>query len=59
MLLVQKKHGSLRLCIDYYDINWEMVKNKILLPKMDDRLDQLKDVCFPRPTLGLDIIKFR
>jgi len=41
MLLVKKKDGSLRLCVDYKQLNKMTIKNKYLLPRMDDLMDQL------------------
>ena len=43
MLFVKKKDGTLRLCVDYWQLNKMTVKNKYLLPKIDDLFDQLKD----------------
>ena len=42
MLFVKKKDGTLRLCIDYRQLNKLIVKNKNLLPRIDDLFDQLK-----------------
>ena len=42
VLFVKKKDGTLRLCIDYRQLNKLIVKNKYLLPKIDDLFDQLK-----------------
>ena len=42
MLFVKKKDGTLRLCIDYRQLNKLTVKNKYLLPIIDDLFDQLK-----------------
>ena len=33
--------GSLRLCVDYRDLNDSIIKNKYLLPIFDELLDQL------------------
>ena len=41
MLLVKKKDGKLRLCVDYRELNKLKVKNKYPLPRIDDLLDQL------------------
>jgi len=39
---VKKKDGTLRLCIDYRQINKVTVKNIYPLPRIDDLFDQLK-----------------
>ncbi|KZV40756.1 hypothetical protein F511_25608, partial [Dorcoceras hygrometricum] len=38
----QKKDGTMRLCIDYRDLNKITIKNKYPLPRIDDIFDQLK-----------------
>ena len=43
MLFVKKKYGTLRLCVDYRQLNKMTVRNKYLLPRIDDLFDQLKD----------------
>ena len=42
VLFVRKKDGSLRLCIDYRELNKVTVKNKYPLPRIDDLFDQLR-----------------
>ena len=42
MLFVKKKDGTLRLCVDYRQLNKMIVKNKYSLPKIDDLFNQLK-----------------
>ncbi|XP_065881830.1 uncharacterized protein [Euphorbia lathyris] len=42
VLFVKKKDGSMRLCIDYRQLNRVTVKNRYPLPRIDDLLDQLK-----------------
>ena len=42
VLFVEKKDGTLRLCIDYRQLSKLTVKNKYLLPRIDDLFDQLK-----------------
>ena len=42
VLFVKKKDGTLRMCIDYRQINKVIVKNKYLLPRIEDLFDQLK-----------------
>ena len=39
---MKKKDGTLRLCIDYRQLNKVTVKNRYLLPWIDDLFDQLK-----------------
>ncbi|XP_057502680.1 uncharacterized protein LOC130786384 [Actinidia eriantha] len=42
VLFVKKKDGSMRLCIDYRELNLVTVKNKYPLPRIDDLFDQLQ-----------------
>ena len=42
VLFVKKKHGSLRLCVDYQQLNKVIAKSKYPLPRIDDLLDQLR-----------------
>nr|GEZ32559.1 retrotransposon protein, putative, Ty3-gypsy subclass [Tanacetum cinerariifolium] len=42
VLFVKKKDGSFRMCIYYRKLNKLTVKNRYLLPKMDDLFDQLQ-----------------
>jgi len=41
VLLVKKKDGSMRLCLDYRHLNKVTVKNRYPLPRIDDLMDQL------------------
>ena len=43
-LFVKKKDGTLRLCVDYRQLNKMTMKNKYMLPRIDDLFDQLKGV---------------
>ncbi|MBM1124181.1 RNA-directed DNA polymerase, partial [Klebsiella pneumoniae] len=45
-LLVRKKDGSMRMCIDYRKLNRVTVKNKYLIPRIDDLFDQLRGSSF-------------
>ncbi|KAH9705011.1 Endonuclease [Citrus sinensis] len=42
VLFVKKKDGTLRLCIDYRQLNKVTVRNKYPLPRIDDLFDQLQ-----------------
>lgn len=41
VVLVKKKNGDLRLCVDYRDINKKVVKDKYPLPRIQDQIDAL------------------
>lgn len=40
VLLVKKKDGSMRICVDYRQLNKVTIKNKYPLPRIDDLMDQ-------------------
>ncbi|KAJ4792483.1 polyprotein [Rhynchospora pubera] len=42
VMFVKKKDGTLRLCIDYRELNKVTVKNRYPLPRIDDLFDQLQ-----------------
>ena len=42
---MKKKDGTLRMCINYRQINKVTVKNKYSLPRKEDLIDQLKGAC--------------
>jgi hypothetical protein len=42
VLFVKKKDGSMRMCIDYQELNKVTIKNRYPLPRIDDLLDQLQ-----------------
>jgi hypothetical protein len=43
VLFMKKKDGTLRLCIDFRQLNKVTIKNKYPLSRIDDLFDQLKD----------------
>ena len=43
VLFVQKKDGSQRMCEDYRSLNDVIVKNKYLLPRIEDLFDRMRD----------------
>ncbi|XP_058216665.1 uncharacterized protein LOC131327526 [Rhododendron vialii] len=48
-LFVKKKEGTLRLCIDYRQLNKITIKNRYPLPRIDDLFDQLRgSTCFSK-----------
>ena len=42
VLFVKKKDGSMRLCIDYRELNKVTIRNQYPLPRIDDLFDQLQ-----------------
>jgi hypothetical protein len=46
VLFVKKKDGSLRLCIDYRQLNRVTIRNRYPLPCIDDLFDQLQGAQF-------------
>ncbi|GKD24278.1 putative reverse transcriptase domain-containing protein, partial [Tanacetum coccineum] len=42
VLFVKKKDGSMRLCIDYRELNRVTIQNRYPLPRIDDLFDQLQ-----------------
>jgi hypothetical protein len=45
VLFVKKKDGTMRLCIDYRQLNKLTVKNRYPLPRIDDLFDQFRGAC--------------
>ena len=42
VIFVKKKDGTLRLCVDYRDLNKATIRNRYPMPCIDDLFDQLK-----------------
>ena len=42
ILFVKNKDGTLRLCIDFRELDKTTMKNKYPLPRIDDLFDQLR-----------------
>nr|GEW33275.1 hypothetical protein [Tanacetum cinerariifolium] len=42
ILFMKKKDGSIRLCIDYHELNYVTIRNHYPLPRIDDMFDQLQ-----------------
>ena len=42
MLFVNKKDGSRRMCVDYRSLREVTIKNKYLLPPIEDLFDQMR-----------------
>lgn len=42
VLFVKKKDGTLRMCVDYWELNKLTPKNKYPLPRIDNLFDQLR-----------------
>ena len=45
VIFVDKKDGTQRMCVDYRSLNEVTIKNKYLLPRIDDLFDQLRGAC--------------
>nr|GEX64423.1 reverse transcriptase [Tanacetum cinerariifolium] len=46
VLFVKKKDGSMRLCINYRELNCVTIRNRYPLPRIDDFFDQLQGAKF-------------
>jgi hypothetical protein len=42
MIFVKEKDGAMRMCIDYRELNKITIKNKYLLPHVDDLFNRLQ-----------------
>ncbi|KAH0767925.1 hypothetical protein KY285_003796 [Solanum tuberosum] len=46
VLSIRKKDGSLCMCINYHQLNKVTIKNKYLVPRIDDLFDQLQGASY-------------
>eukprot|EP00253_Pinus_taeda_P004243 PITA_04243 len=46
VVLVKKKNGTLRMCIDYKALNKKTLKNRYPIPRIDELMDELKGARF-------------
>ena len=60
MVLVKKKDGTLRMCIDYRALNKKIIKNRYPIPRIDELMDELHgDKSFSKIYLWLGYHKIR
>ena len=45
VVLVKKKDGTLKMCIDYRVLNKKTIKNRYLIPCIDELIDELHGAC--------------
>ena len=42
VIFIEKKDGTMRMCVDYRSLNEVIIKNKYPLPRIEDLFDQLR-----------------
>ena len=57
VLLVKKKDGGSRLCVNYKQLNKLTIKNKYPLPKIDELVDQLHEATILKVWSGISIAR--
>ena len=57
ILLVHKKDGTYRMCVDYRALNWITIKNRFPVPRVEDLFDKLQGaIYFSRTDLKRAVI---
>lgn len=46
VVLVKKKDGTLKMCIDYRVLNKRTLKNRYPIPRIDELMDELREAWF-------------
>jgi hypothetical protein len=41
IVLVKTTEGTMRMCIEYRELNKKTIKNRYLIPRIDDLIDEL------------------
>ena len=46
VVLVVKKDGTMRICINYQELNKKIITNRYPNPRIEDLMDELHGVCY-------------
>lgn len=46
VVLVKKKDGTMRMCIDYITLNKKNIKNRYPIPRINEPIDELLGACY-------------